>query len=294
VLAPVPGAPRLTFVGENGQFVADALNEQFRNYINLYGIEEGTNKFFEDKPYATLGDILNPLALTVSKTETVSGGPLPATAVADEWYTDNEELVTNYGNGAAWFIPGQGFTGTNTYDEYAYSQQFAHKLRERLAPDEFLNAVIFKISARPYFEMKDYYETRIAAVGSDTPEGNQLQFEYDYERNQFMAANPLFSKLLNESNNTPQRQQTIDEIRIITDLPDTFDSPYFEPIKQLSTQYDVYTAARAEWGASRSRYSRMQQEALDTVWADFGERWAIMNPDIEMLWRAVYEPESGL
>ena len=294
VLAPVPGAPRLTFVGENGQFVADALNEQFRNYINLYGIEEGTNKFFEDKPYATLGDILNPLALTVSKTETVSGGPLPATAVADEWYTDNEELVTNYGNGAAWFIPGQGFTGTNTYDEYAYSQQFAHKLRERLAPDEFLNAVIFKISARPYFEMKDYYETRIAAVGSDTPEGNQLQFEYDYERNQFMAANPLFSKLLNESNNTPQRQKTIDEIRIITDLPDTFDSPYFEAIKQLSTQYDVYTAARAEWGASRSRYSRMQQEALDTVWADFGERWAIMNPDIEMLWRAVYEPESGL
>jgi len=288
----VPGSPSTVLTGDEGNLnVSDMFKENYRNYLRLYGFEEGVRRFLADNPFADVTDIVNPLAFTVPQTETVTSGPLPATATADLWYTNNADLANEYPNGMSWFVPDQGYDPNNVSSSYAFGRQFTNELRKRRSPREFIDAVIYRIDAQQYFELIDERDARLKAVKGNEAAHERLKFEYEEQIDYFLTTHPLFARMLSE-NGAEQRQNTIDQIRILRNLPD-IDSPYQQQIKYLADEWDKYYTLRKQMSQNGSAQSRYMIDALDVAWHQIGDAWAIMNPEISMLWVSIYKPESG-
>ena len=297
----VPGTPQI-FESTDSPFSLEALTgaglqnpaavfgASFRNYIEIYGIEEGTYKFLEDYPDSDLESIVNPEAYTVSKTQTTTGAPLPATDVAMNWYGDNARWLADFPNAGVWLVPDKG---TDQTSRFAFSQQFISKLRVMRTPEEFLNQMLFKNAAPAYFQLQDdYYALR--EQYKDNYEALQiLDNEYRKERELILATNPVFAEMLS-TNRSEARQETIRQMRVAVNDPSAPDSPYLEPIRLMVEAFDFFDVTIKGLGDSRSRDTLQKKENVRLVFENWVAGWLNENPELEPLWQTVYEPESNL
>lgn len=297
----VPGTPQIfestespfsleALTGAGLQNPAAVFGASFRNYIEIYGIEEGTYKFLEDHPDSDLESIVNPEAYTVSKTQTTTGAPLPATDVAMNWYGDNARWLADFPNAGVWLVPDKG---TDQTSRFAFSQQFISKLRVMRTPEEFLNQMLFKNAAPAYFQLQDdYYALR--EQYKDNYEALQiLDNEYRKERELILATNPVFAEMLS-TNRSEARQETIRQMRVAVNDPSAPDSPYLEPIRLMVEAFDFFDVTIKGLGDSRSRDTLQKKENVRLVFENWVAGWLNENPELEPLWQTVYEPESNL
>jgi len=321
VFAPMPGRPASLLVEEKdfawwtGVGVEDPrqlINDTFYSYLGLYGLEEGTARYLAENPNADLSTIINPMALTVGKTESTIGTSLPATEIARDWVFANDEIVSKAPNGYAWFVPGRGFdndTPEGQFSQFFFNEQMQNEVRRYLIDqspqsakfdaipgmNRFLEAVIFKSQAAEYFATVDTYDNAIAQAGSSTTQGKRLQEQKQAWIKLYETQHPVFADLKNSQNGQQQREETIGDItKILANPNEMLDSPYSEAIRQLHENYEIYKIEMSRLSSSNSTYFRTQRDNLRKQWKNIGDMWALVNPDIAMLWVTVYEPESNL
>lgn len=321
LLAPMPGRPTTLLVEEKdfgwwtGLGIEDPrqlINDTFYSYLSLYGLEEGTARYLAENPNADLSTIVNPLALTVGKTKSTLGTSLPATEIARDWVFANDDVVSKYPNGYAWFVPGRGFdndTPEGKFSQFFFNEQMENEVRRYLIDESpqsakldaipgmnrFLEAVIFKGQAAEYFATIDYYDNAIEMAGSSTTQGKQLQEQKSAYIDLYEVQHPVFADLKNSQNGRQQRQETIRDItRILANPDEMLDSPYSQPIRELHENFEIYKIELARLSDSNTTYFRTQRANWKEQWKNIGDYWALVNPDIAMLWTTVYEPESNL
>lgn len=298
----VPGTPQI-FESTESAFSLEALTgaglenpaavfgQAFRNYIEIYGIEEGTFKFLEDYPDATLESIVYPEAYTVSKSQTVTGAPLPATEVALTWYGDNARWLADFPNAGVWLVPDKG--NNDETSRFAFAQQFISQMRIMRTPEEFLNQLLFKNAAPEYFALQETYDEMREQYKDNYEVLQVLENEYNKQRELILASNPVFAEMLS-TNKSEQRQETMRQLRIAVNDPAAPDSPYLEPIRELVAAYDMFDITLKDLGDGRDRGTLQKKETVRLVFENWVATWLNANPELEALWQSVYEPESNL
>ena len=321
LLAPMPGRPTSLLVEEKdfawwtGVGIEDPrqiINETFYSYLSMYGLEEGTARYLAENPNADLTTIVNPMALTVGKTESTVGTSLPATDIARDWVFANDYIVSEYPNGYAWFVPGRGFdndTPEGAFSQMFFNEQMQNEIRRYLISESpqsatadvipgmnrFLESVIFKSQAAEYYAQVDAFDNQIELYSANPAIKKSLEEQKQTFIDIYEAEHPIFADLKNNQTGSQQRQATIKDItRILANPNEMLDSPYADAIRQLHENYEIYKIEMSRLSASNSNYFKAQRTNLKEQWQNLGDYWALVNPDIAMLWTTVYEPESNL
>lgn len=299
-----PGAPSAILTGEeqsswaalSGIGVDDPgrmVNNQYREYVQNMGIEDGTAAFLEAFPLSDLEDIVNPLAFTTSKSTSDSGAPLPATRGGLAWYTANRDWIDASPEAGAWFLPSDNESGEK-FDYYSYTQQLANGLRKNRAPDAFLTAIKYRQGASEYFVNKDAVDEALANAGNDQDTKNRINDYWDRWKSTYMAANPIFAEELVSDASRTRRARTIQQMRYATHDPSAPDSPHLAGIIEMVDAFDGYKAEMRNLSDRRDAEAMDRKRAIREYFSNWVAGWQMRYPGLDRMWNQVYEPESGL
>ncbi len=301
-----PGSPQALITGQDATSIESLtgigvddprslVSAPYRELISNLGIERGTEEFLRLNPTADLEEIVNPLALVASQSESVSGAPLPATEIGMSWYMDNQAWVDSAPDAGAWFLPQDDADAD--FDFYSYSQQFASGLRKQRTPEEFLRSLKFRMGAEVYFaaaDAKDESLERANASGNSTEATREVNAKWDRWKSRFLAANPIFAEELTSNDSRQRRARTIEQLRYASQDPNAPESPYSEAIAEITRAWDNFTAQRTMLTGKRDAQSREQLRQLKDAFANWATGWQLRHPEMSRLWTSVYQPEARL
>ena len=296
----VPGSPRPIATGAEGLDALTGLNvidpeeitsESYRKYIQELGIEDGTAAFLRAFPNADLEDVINPLAFTSSATESVSRAPLPATEQGISWYEDNKSWIDASPEAGAWFIPQDG---QGEFEYAAYRQQLVNGLRKRRTPQEFIHAIKYRTAAEEYFRRKDQIDLALEQVGDNRDAAKALNSTWESWQKPFLKAHPIFAEELAIGTARVRRSRTVEQMRYAANDPAAPDSPYLGAIREIVKAYDSFNSAAKALRTRNDADSREMVRRLKGAFSDWGEAWALSNPELERLWTSVYRLEARI
>ena len=301
----VPGSPQnintgdpswmQSFSGIGVDDPAQVLRDEYYTLIRQAGIEDGTARYLEQFPDHGLEDIVNPLAVTVSQSETPSGARLPATEQAVAFYDDHSEWMTSMPNAGPWLLPPDQ-DSTDAGDAYAYTRQTIDGLRKRRTPDEYLRAIKFKEGSIEYFRAMESKDKIIAAA---TEAGDETQARLADEMwsqwsDIYLAQHPVFNEELQGSEGRLRRQRVLDEMRVAVADPEAPRAWHFEETRVAVEMFDAYQGAVATLRMDRTNAGREQLARVKAGYEQVMAEFLLKYPHLEPFWLSILRPEASL
>lgn len=301
----VPGSPRpintgdpsvmenLTGIGVEDP--AQLLRTEYYTLIRQAGIEEGTRLYMERFPDHGLEDIVNPLAVTVSQSETPSGARLPATEQAVAFYDEHEEWMASMPNAGPWLLP-PDIDSTDRGDDYAYTRQTIDGLRQRRTPEEYLRAIKFKEGATTYFKAQDERDRMIEAARAmgDTTRAQMIQEQWSQWADIFIAQHPIFGDELVSTDGQERRRKVLEELRVAVGDPEAPQAWHFGEVRAAVQMFDAYRGAIAAIRLDRSAEGQARREYIKAGYEEAMARFVVQYPHVESLWLTILRPEADL
>jgi hypothetical protein len=296
-----PGPPQALITGETGgvtgfgaQDPRDILNSQYQTLIRELGIDEGTVKFLELNQDANLFDIVNPVALTVGKTESTSGVSLPTTEKAVQFYSEHSDYLRAMPFAGPWLLPVA--EKGDERSQYAYDQQLIEGLRRKLTPDEFLSELKYKEAAPRYFALRKQY---LDAVDRMKMAGNEAGVEranqyWQSVSTAYRAAHPIFDEQMSSSDGRQRRAKVIDEMRTVVYDPQAPPSPQMEGLREIMTMWDQYKIALATLREDGSARGRAAVEQAKSTFERLMDDMLVRRPELRSFYLAIIRPEADL
>jgi|DEB0MinimDraft_10_1074344.scaffolds.fasta_scaffold01698_3 hypothetical protein len=262
---------------------AKVVNATYRSYLQAYGYEEGIDRFLADYPDATVDDIVNPLAFTVSRTETVGGRGIPATESGLQWAQENRDFIGQYTYASGWFAPVP--ESVEDFDRYAYQESFNLGVRKTRPPREVMISLIFQRSSQEYFRQMEIFDAQIR----NAPDAKKAEIRADMElfKSQFYAANPIFAHQLSSTENANRRQETISQMRQALRDPFVPKGEAAEAYTVLIDALDEYQSKIAALGPGQRAVDRRYRDNLKAQFVGFGDVWADAYPQYASFWSTV-------
>lgn len=301
----VPGSPRTlntgtpslveSWTGVGADDPSALIREEYYTLIRQMGIEEGTAAYLERFPDHGLEDIINPMALTVSQSESTSGARLPATEQAVAFYDEHAGWMETLPNAGPWLLPPDQ-DSTDAGEAYAYTRQTIDGLRLRRTPEEYLRAIKFKEGGIEYFRAMDTRDKLIAAAeaAGDDVRKRLAQETWSQFSDVHLARHPVFAEELQSSDGRLRRQRVLAEMRVAVADPEAPRAWHFDETRVAVQMFDAYQGAIAELRMDRTNagQERLAQikGAYDQTMAEFVVRY----PHMESLWISVLRPEANL
>jgi hypothetical protein len=299
-----PGAPVALWTGEStasfsnftGHEVSSLTTELRKEYLDLVfavGVEEGTRVWLASHADHPVGDIINPLALTMSQTGTKSGAPIPSTQAAVDFYEQNEGWMKEYPNAGAWLIP-PNKDPESAFDAYAYQEQVAARLRMRRTPAEFLDSMLFKQGANMYFAEKDRYESARDGLMREEDLNQRKILDETWKNFDafYKTAHPTFAAELAGGQARERRDKVLTEMRKLVQDPFTPPTPELSQYEELVNAFDDYKMRLATLGTDAE--DTRTKERLKSAWETWGESFVLFNPHMQAFWLSIVRPESQL
>jgi hypothetical protein len=267
----------------------DIFSDTYNDYIELFGYERGTERFLEDNPYADQWDIVNPMALTVSASETISGTSVPSTDRSLQWYDTNQTWAQQNPYAAAWLVPNEE---DEEFSRYAHSQLTSMGIRRRFPPEELLEELKFKEASIPYFAKRREFEQRKVAVGNNPLAVDLIDAEEKNWSTYFLAAHPVFNERITSNKGTLRRQNTLQDLRRVVDDPLTPPSSALEPIRVLINAYDQFDALLGQNRLNGRGADNMRaRDNLISQWTMFLDSWKLKYPSQIPFYESIIERE---
>ena len=295
-----PGPPQALVTGETGNFSGfgvqdprDVLNAQYQTLIRQLGIDAGTTEFLRMNPDGNVFGLVNPLALTVGKTESSSGAPLPTTEGAIAFYNEHSEYLKAMPMAGPWLLPTakQG----DERVQYAFDQQTLEGLRTQLTPEEFLYEIKYKEAAPTYFaEKKAHLDQidRLKMAGDDY--GVRIQTErWELFSTSYRAAHPIFDEQMRNSNATLRRSKILEEMRVAVGDPGVPPSPQIDGLREMMTEWDYYNIALRSLREDRSAAGRARVEQAKSTFEKIMDDLLVRQPELRSFYLAVIRPEAN-
>ena len=296
-----PGPPQALITGDTGGFSGfgaqdprDIFNSEYQQLIRELGIDEGTTRFLELHKDANLFDVVNPMALTVGKTDSVSGAALPTSERAVQFYSEHKDYLGTVPMAGPWLLPVA--QDGDTRSQYAYDQQLIEGLRRRLTPDEFLAELKYKEAAPRYFEMKKAYLDQIDRMKVSGNEfGVQLANQaWQATSTSYRAAFPIFDEQMSRSDGRQRRAAVIDEMRMVVNDPAAPPSPQLEGLREIMTEWDYYKIALATLREDGTARGRANVERAKATFESLMDGLLTRRPELRSFYLSVLRPEADL
>jgi len=279
----------------NGEITnpADLLAAEYYELIQNMGIEEGTAAWLEMNPSGRLKDILNPTAYSISKSYSASGAPLPSTEDGINFYETNKDVFDAFPNAAAWLLP-QDESDARTQTAYTAEQVLG--LREKRAPVDFVNAMIYREGAYEYFQSQDFYEAEYVRLKNEGKDGaaRALKDRWTEWTAAFKATHPIFASELESGEARQRRKTTIQQMRIALLDPEFPKANHFDDLKMLQDSFDAYIVARGRLALDRTSAGQGRMQILKTTFNAWATAFVAEHPAVGSYWLTVLKPESGV
>ncbi len=274
---------------------AEIMSSTYFELIKNLGIEEGTIAYLEKYENNTINDVLSPLAYTVSRTETVSGAPLPMSEDGIAFYESNKELLDQYTYAGPWLLP-QDASRDGERSQYAYDSQMINGLRIKKTPEEFLRELKFREGASIYFAARKQY-VDVSSQLKETKQDAELKRVkglWEMFASYWKATHPVFADELVSSDSRERRQNVIQEMRLLLDDPLAPKASHFAPLGSLMRSFDAFSLERSRLNLNRTALGRTRVELLKKNFEDWVTNFVLENPTVNSFWLTVLRPESGL
>jgi hypothetical protein len=274
---------------------AEILSATYFEMIQNLGIEEGTQMYLARFPDNTIGNVLEPIAYTVSKTETPSGAPLPMSEDGIMFYENNKMVFDQYSLAGPWLLP-QDRSKESERSQYAYDAAMIEGLRTRKTPEEFLRELKFREGSTIYFSARKAYLDEYAKLKQQKQSASmkRLRETWDMFAQLWKSTHPIFADVLVNSDSRERRQNVIGEMRYLLSDPDAPRASHFDSMKTLMDSFDLFMTERSRLGLNKTAYARGQVESLKGEFDSWVTQFTANNPEVNSFWLTVLRPESGL
>lgn len=288
LMAPV--APQVGFGKDIPSYLKETGNVNFKaefnklvNEIAKTGEEDVYNKALQQWTK------INPglLAYTVGETDANKIATVKKTKQAANWVKDNRDLVKQYPEGSAFFIP---YVGEFGFDEYAFLKREGYI--ESLPIDDFLKRVSVAEDYTAYRELQKQYDEKIdnAKIPSMKAYYREL---WKKEKEQFLVGKPLLVEDLQTFEGEQKTRNALDDLRRMI-------GEGAAPKNDLSNKYDkmiqVFDNAELSLSVltSNTRFQRTQKERIRKAAMQQIESIAAGNPQAEAAVRVLFKRLLGV
>ena len=272
---------------------SSVVKGMYLDYIRTWGVDEGTLRFLREFPDANINYVVNPEAYLVSRSETVSGAPLPPNEQNLVWFTENEQWIKSLPQASIWFVPNKSYENEE-WNDYAWAEQFSSDLRIKKTPQEVMDAIHFRRAAPAYFLRKEAYEQMRADAGDNAELKRLLDADWEMQSASYLRTHPIFARMLANRDGQQQRLETIDQMRVALNDPAAPTSPWTPAIRELFDKWNEFQLVQSELALDRSNRSEEVRAYNRTSMQNWVDEWLIRNPQLESLWVAIFKPETDL
>lgn len=273
------------------------LSKLYADLVTELGIEQGTIKYLELYPMASLENVIDDktaMGYTVGQTTSKSGAPLPATAGALAFYDNNSSYLAAFPDAGPWLLP-QDPTGQDEHSQYAYDQQTVNGMRVRRTPREFLEAMKFKEGSGLYFSYQTQYLKNLDALklANDRVGASELTQQWTAWATMYKATHPIFRDQLESSDGRARRRNVLDQMRLIVNDPSAPQADHFTGLKDLMGTFDQYQTKLATLSTNQSTRSVIERELVKKKWGEMLDDVSIKNPALQPFIVSIIRPESS-
>jgi hypothetical protein len=295
-----PGSPRASHTGGGEGFdltaqlgvdnvnIADVFNARYRELITQLGIDEGTQEYLKENPDDTMFEFVNPLAFTLSKSNTESGASMPTSITVMDHYDENENWYQQYQLGGPWLFP----QDDDPFSSQAYNAQVKNGLRTRKTSEEFLDEYYRKDGSVEYYKKKgEYEELRDAA---DDNGRKVLDSQWREFSGRYMKLHPIFAAEHMSTDRRTRRQTVLRDLIVAAADPERPVNKHSDSVIKMVETFQQYDTQRRILSRDRTGDGRDKLESLKTRWRNWGEEYVMWNPNVEGFWMSIIEPQSEL
>jgi hypothetical protein len=260
------------------------LHEDFRNLLDTeptYG--DAVKEFMKLHPDAT--------PYTVFQTKAKGDAPLPATADAFRFMTDNNAFLKKYKTAAGFFIPQK--SADPNFSQEAYREQMDMGLRNSRTGMEFFREMKYQEAADAYYKYRDQRDQLLAQAKYDPARKQQINQGWSDWEQQYLADHPIFRDIKDSGVNQVTRMDTIDELHQALADPAVPSSPQVDLLRNMVNVYDDLQVRLGALKGQTSSYAAQQRKDLKTVYETWAKQYVNDYPEVRGLFERVYAPTLG-
>jgi hypothetical protein len=295
-----PGSPRASMTGGgegldimaqlgfNNVNTADLFNAEFRELTAQMGIDDGTMAYLERNPDHDMFDFVNPLAFTMSRTESDSGAPIPTSVAIMDHYDENEGWYTEYDKGGPWLFP----QDDDPFSSQAYNEQVSNGLRKRKTSEEFLKGFYEKDASIEYYKVKNEHEELLLVASPSDAKVMKEKFKEWSTR--FMIMHPIFEAAHLSTDKRTRRTQVLRQVIVAGADPARPRNEYSDRIVEFTESFQRYDTQRRLLARDGTGDGRDKMSEHKAGWLQWSEQYVMWNPNTEAFWISIIEPQSEL
>jgi hypothetical protein len=247
-------SPSVTLKSDMAQWVRDngrtSYKQVFNKLVEKYGsIDKASQEWIKLFP--------NEMPYTVSESESNTVAQVRAVTSAGNWVKQNNSLLAQYPQGAAFLIPQAG-----SFDFNAYKLLFTAGLKQNKTLTDFVRQATTAKDVQYYYAQKDAFDAQLTQTYS-TDAKRALRDQWQTWSDQFKGARPLLQEQLGQGSQVAiDRQRALEDLRKMLDDKNVTAQPQVRSLlKQMMDQYDQYKYTRD----SLTSNSGMQQDYKDML-----------------------------
>jgi hypothetical protein len=295
-----PGSPRASMTGGgegldifaqlgfNNVNTADIFNTEFRELTAQMGIDEGTQAYLNRNPDHDMFDFVNPIAFTMSRTESDSGAPMPTSVTIMNHYDENEGWYKEFDQGGPWLFP----QDDDPFNSQAYNEQVSNGLRKRKTSEEFIKNFYEKDASIEYYKIKDEHE-QLLLVASES-DSKVMKEKFKEWSTRFMILHPIFEASHLSTDKRTRRSQVLRQVIVAGADPARPRNKYSDSIVAFTEAFQRYDTHRRLLGRDQTGDGRDKLNAHKAGWLRWSEQYVMWNPNTEAFWMSIIEPQSEL
>jgi hypothetical protein len=285
-----PVAPQVGFGGDIPRYLKETGNVNFKsefnklvNEIAATGTDDVYNKALQQWTK------INPglLAYTVGETSANKIATIKKTKDAASWVKNNRDLVKQYPEGSAFFVP---FSGEFGFDEYAFLKREGYI--ESLPIEDFIKRVSIAEDYASYKELQKQYDEKIDSTNVPSMRAYYREL-WKKEKEEFLMNKPLLVEDLQSFEGDQKTRNALDDLRRMIDEGS---APKTALTGKYGSMIEVFDNAELSLSVltGNTRFQRNQKERIRKAAMAQIEDIAAGDPQAESAVRVLFKRLIGV
>ena len=285
-----PVAPQVGFGGDIPRYLKESGNVNFKsefnklvNEIAATGTDDVYNKALQQWTK------INPglLAYSVGETDANKIATVKKTKDAAAWVKDNRDIIKQYPEGSAFFIP---FSGEFGFDEYQFLKREGYI--EALPIEDFIKRVSIAEDYAGYKELQKQYDDKIENAVSPSMRAYYREL-WKKEKEQFLQNKPLLVEDLQSFEGDQKTRNALDDLRRIIGEGS---APKVELTNKYKNMIEIFDNAELSLSVltGNTRFQRNQKERIRKGAMSQIEDIAAGDPQAEAAVRVLFKRLIGV
>ena len=229
------------------------------------------------------------ISYTVSHTASGTGGAyLPLASSTTDWLSANKDIMSKYGNGAAYLVP----QVKGTPDALSIEQKLlTMHLRSQVTPKDFLDSIFV---AKGWQELQSSLNSYEAAIKQSRGEGNRIATSritnaWNATTLEYGKQNPIWYANYKDTTKNTNADKALSDLQALNKAGKLGTSGQSTGIADLLSSYETYHAIlqqnQSMNGAKRTPfYSQIQNQ-----WYDYLAQRSLTNPELANVISGVFK-----